>query len=95
MSFCREVSYYALGWFTKRERGREGGRHSGYCSCFSPVRYHVSVNTTELEKGGCGIRNMLACDELHHVAGETSASHIDEVVGAAGRIPTAEDGATY
>ncbi len=38
---------------------------------------------------------MLAGDELHHVAGETSASQIDEVVGPAGRILTAEDGATY
>ncbi len=55
----------------------------------------VSVSTTELEKGGCGFRNVLAGDELHHVAGETSVSQIDDVVGPARRILTAEDGAKY
>ncbi len=48
----------------------------------------------KLEKGGRGIRSVLASDEVHRVAGETPVSLIDDVVGPARRIPTADDGTT-
>ncbi len=49
----------------------------GLCS-FSDL-----ICMSKLEKGGSRIRSVLAGDEVHHVAGETPVSQIDEVVGPA------------